>query len=70
MTKRSPVTVVRNDGRRDGFRRWTVYVGNVAAFDIEATFVDSGRPRYRTAIVHVADRFGKSLARYDGRKDT
>ena len=66
--KRFPVTVSRNDGRRAGFRRWTVYVGNVAAFDIEAGEVLAKQEHYRTAMVHVINSEGNSVAMFDGRE--
>ena len=41
--KRANVTVSRNDVRPEGFKRWTVYAGGKAVFDIEATGLDDGK---------------------------
>ena len=63
-TPRVAVTVKRNDVKPRGFKRWTVYVGNVAAFDIEAQNVNGG------SLVHVIDGNRKTLACFDSRAGT
>ena len=74
---RFPVVIRRNDAKRDGFRRWTVYVGKVEAFDIEATVVDAkvskhwlrrSKRRPRTALVRVIRAGGvRAALHFDGR---
>ena len=61
MSARVPVTVVRNDVRPEGFKSWTVYVGHVAAFDIEAQAIGG------SALVHVLDADQNAIASFDGR---
>jgi hypothetical protein len=70
MGTKHAVTVKRNDGRKDTyFRRWTVYVGNVAAFDIEAQRIpaSAGGRGWHTALVQVLDANGKAVSCFDGR---
>jgi hypothetical protein len=64
--KRASVTVSRNDVRPEGFKRWTVYAGGRAVFDIEATSMDGH------ALVRVLDAGagGRTFAAYDGRSDS
>lgn len=66
MAKRVNVTISRNDVRPEGFKRWTVYAGGRAVFDIEATGLDDGK-----ALIHVLDSGDghRVFAAYDGRSD-
>ena len=66
--KRENVTVSRNDVRPDGFKRWTVYAGGKAVFDIEAQTMLSGAG----TLIHVIDagEGGRTFAAYDSRSDS
>ena len=65
--KRANVTVSRNDVRPEGFKRWTVYAGGRAVFDIEATGLTDGK-----ALIHVFDAGDgrRTFAAYDSRSDS
>lgn len=65
--RRVNVTVSRNDVQPEGFKRWTVYAGGRAVFDIEATGLEGGK-----ALIHVSDagEGRRVFAAYDQRSDS